>query len=164
MFRLNLKTSILTFLHILECNNPDRIIIMGSQATIILIRNIGEWTQRTPKNIDAVKAAINQKGMSVRRVTAGLGMKKDSMHRIPKKVLGLHPYKFICYRSWKRMIPTSECRMTRVRWYKEKLEEEVILALMGTCDNFDNLIFMLDGAPAYFSNKVYEVLDELTYS
>jgi hypothetical protein len=61
MLRLNLKTAILTFLHIcykcdprgganrideifiLHDSGPDRIIIMGSQATINLLRNIGEW-------------------------------------------------------------------------------------------------------------------------
>ena len=46
------------------------------------------------------------------------------------------------------------------RWYKETLEEEVIPALLETCDIFDDLIFMLDGVPAHFFNKVYEVLDE----
>uniref|UniRef100_A0A914EBP7 Uncharacterized protein n=1 Tax=Acrobeloides nanus TaxID=290746 RepID=A0A914EBP7_9BILA len=50
-------------------------------------------TQCTPKNIDAVKAAINQKGMPVRRVAAGLGMEKDSVHRILKKDLGFYHYK-----------------------------------------------------------------------
>uniref|UniRef100_A0A914BYW2 DNA binding HTH domain-containing protein n=1 Tax=Acrobeloides nanus TaxID=290746 RepID=A0A914BYW2_9BILA len=50
-------------------------------------------TQRTPKNIDALKASINQNGIFIRRVAVDLGMKKDSVHRILKKDLGFHSYK-----------------------------------------------------------------------
>uniref|UniRef100_A0A914CX54 Transposase n=1 Tax=Acrobeloides nanus TaxID=290746 RepID=A0A914CX54_9BILA len=76
-------------------------------------KETGERTQRTPKNIDAMKAVINQKGMSVHCVAAGLGMKKDSVHRILKKIWDFTPISFKCYRSWKRMIPKSE-------WYSLK--------------------------------------------
>uniref|UniRef100_A0A914E9X3 Uncharacterized protein n=1 Tax=Acrobeloides nanus TaxID=290746 RepID=A0A914E9X3_9BILA len=50
-------------------------------------------TQHTQKNINAVNAAINQKGMPVHRVAASLGMKRDSVHRILKKDLRFHLYK-----------------------------------------------------------------------
>ena len=53
-------------------------------------------TARTPTNVDAVNASIQQSPKrSVRKHALSLAMSKSSMHRILCKDLKLHPYKMV---------------------------------------------------------------------
>ena len=59
---------------------------------------------------------------------------------------------------WERNRNFPRERGVNARWYQAMLENDAIPALRQL-PNFDNLVFMQDGAPAHFGNDIRDLLD-----